>query len=94
MEDSTTYYRIPITATVRDTLYSLYGKYRVSKGDFADATLRIEAVSANGVVLGTDSMVYRITILPEPHRVTGGLRSLSPAEVAHMATVRVGFTDH
>ena len=45
-------------------------------------------------MLAADSMIYKMTDSPGDARVSGGLLYISPAEVAHLSKVRVGFGSH
>jgi hypothetical protein len=88
VEDSATYYRIPVTASVRDSVANEFGEFRNSRGGFTNAFLRIEAVSANGVVLATDSVLYTVWQSSDHRQVSGSL-DLTPEELSHTAKVRV-----
>jgi len=65
-----------------------------TKGGWSSAPIHIEAIGRNGVVLAADSMIYKMTDSPGDARVSGGLLYISPAEVAHLSKVRVGFGSH
>lgn len=92
--DSTTYYRVPITATVTGTTDDEYSRIVMKGANYSRAVLRIQAVGANGVVIASDSMLYDITNPPRDQKVSGGLYGLTPAEMSHVAKVRIGFLIH
>jgi hypothetical protein len=94
VEDSTTYYRVPITATVHmsvDSISDTYLMYIAEEGMHFAAPVRVEALGANGVVLRSDTIPFVFKLSREDHRIVGALDHLSPAEIAHVARVRVGF---
>ncbi len=90
-EDSTTWYRIPVTATVKGKYANPYADLLPQRPVLSDAILLMEAVNSSGVVLATDSMVYKFADSPSGTRVIGGIRFLSRDEIAHLAKVRIGF---
>ena len=57
-EDSSTSYRIPVTATLLGTFASQYDAYRYAN-EHLMGSLRIEAISAHGVALRSDTIPYR-----------------------------------
>lgn len=94
-EDSTTWYRMPITMLVRGTQENPTNyDYWASGGNISPGWLYMEAVGGNGVVLKRDSISFRFAISAPGQRVNAALNYLSPDEIKHVTKLRVGFLPH